>query len=222
MMHEIAHLLHQYGPVLIFAVIAVECAGVILPGETVLITASLYASHGHINIFLVVALAAAGAIAGNVAGYLLGRLLGETLLARHGWRVGLTARRLALGRYLFARHGGKMVFFSRFAAVLRSFAGLLAGANLMRWRYFLLWTVIGGIAWPATIGFAVFLLGNAAKRLSGPASIVFGVLAAGCILGAILLARRNEERLTEAALHWQRCTSERQRAERQAAEGRWT
>jgi membrane protein DedA with SNARE-associated domain len=203
-MHGIAHLLHHYGPALIFGVLTLECAGVILPGETVLITASLYASHGHISILLVVGLASSGAIAGNLLGYGIGRYLGETVLVRHGPRIGLTARRLALGRYLFARHGGKMVFFSRFAAVLRSFAALLAGANLMAWRPFLLWTVVGGIVWPCLIGFSVFLLGNAAKNLSGPASVVFGVTAAGAIVTALILAKRNEGRLTEAALRWER------------------
>jgi membrane protein DedA with SNARE-associated domain len=105
---------------------------------------------------------------------------------------------------MFARHGGKMVFFSRFAAILRSFAALLAGANLMQWRPFLLWSIAGGIAWPSTTGFVVFLLGNAAKRLSGPASVVFGITAVAAILVALFLARRNEDRLTEAALQWER------------------
>jgi membrane protein DedA with SNARE-associated domain len=203
-MHTIMHLLHHYSYALIFGVIALECAGIVLPGETVLITAALYAAHGHLNILLVVASAAAGAITGNIGGYFLGRLLGETLLVRYGWRIGLTNRRLALGRYMFARHGGKMVFFSRFGAILRSFSALLAGANLMRWRPFLLWSIAGGIAWPACSGFGVFLLGNAAKRLSGPASIAFGITAVVAILVGLFLARRNEDRLTEAALQWER------------------
>jgi membrane protein DedA with SNARE-associated domain len=204
MMHIVGHLLHQYGPALILAAITLECAGLVLPGETVLITASLYASHGHISILLVVGLAVCGAVLGNLVGYAIGRRLGETLLARHGPRIGLTPRRLALGRYMFARHGGKMVFFSRFVAVLRSFAALLAGANLMPWRGFLFWTVAGGIAWPSLVGFGVFMLGNAAKRLSGPAGIAFGVTAAAAIIAGLILARRNEGRLTEAALQWER------------------
>jgi membrane protein DedA with SNARE-associated domain len=204
MMHTLMHLLHHYSYALIFGVLLFECAGLILPGETVLITAALYASHGHLNIFLVVGSAACGAVLGNVGGYVLGRFVGETLLARHGWRIGLNGRRLALGRYMFARHGGKMVFFSRFAAILRSFAALLAGANLMPWRPFLLWSIAGGVAWPSLSGFGVFLLGNAAKRLSGPASIAFGLTAAAAILVGLILARRNEDRLTEAALRWER------------------
>jgi membrane protein DedA with SNARE-associated domain len=203
-MHTIGHLLHQYSYALIFGIIALECAGIILPGETVLVTASLYAAHGHLNILLVLASAAAGATLGNVVGYTLGRLVGQRVLAQHGWRIGLNDRRLALGRYMFALHGGKMVFFSRFAAVLRSFTAVLAGANLMAWRPFLLWSVAGGIVWPCVTGSVVFALGNAARQLSGPASIVFGLVAAIVVLIALVLARRNEDRLTEAALHWER------------------
>ncbi len=204
MMHTIGHLLHQYSYALIFAIIALECTGIILPGETVLVTAALYASHGHLSILLVLVSAAAGATAGNIAGYALGRQVGQRVLALHGWRIGLNDRRLALGRYMFARHGGKMIFFSRFAAILRSFAALLAGANLMPWRPFLLWSLAGGIAWPCVTGTVVFVLGSEARRLSGPASIVFGIVAALVILVVLVLARRNEDRLTEAALHWER------------------
>ena len=204
MIHVLVGLLHHYGYALIFGVITLECAGIVLPGETVLITAALAAVHGHLSIVLVLASASAGAMAGNMLGYILGRLIGERLLARHGWRMGLSARRLALGRYLFARHGGKMIFFSRFVAILRSFAALLAGANLMPRRPFLLWSLAGAIAWPCVTGSAIFALGNAARRLSGPAGIAFGSAAAMVILAALILARRNEGRLTEAALQWER------------------
>ena len=204
MMHTMMHLLHQYSYALIFGVITLECAGIILPGETVLITAALYASHGHLSIVLVLASAAAGAMLGNLIGYSIGRLVGQRVLASHGWRIGLTDRRLTLGRYMFALHGGKMIFFGRFAAILRSFAALLAGANLMPIRPFLLWSLAGAIAWPSVTGLVVFALGNAARRLSGPAGIVFGLVAASVILVALILARRNEDRLTEAALRWER------------------
>lgn len=203
-MHTIQHLLHQYGYALIFGVIALECAGVILPGETVLLAASLFAAHGHLSILLVIACAATGAILGGLLGYALGLLLGHRILARHGWRIGLNARRLALGRFLFARHGGKVVFFCRFAAVLRSFSGILAGASDMRFRPYLAWCVAGGIAWPALYGYGTFLLGNAARRLSGPANIAFVSLAVIAILVVLVFARRNEERLTEEALRWER------------------
>jgi membrane protein DedA with SNARE-associated domain len=203
MLQTAYHLLHLYGYPLIIGMIALECAGLLVPGETVLLAASLFASHGHLNIFLVVASACLGAVIGNLAGYGLGRLLGHTLLAHYGGRVGLTRPRLAVGRYLYALHGGKMVFFGRFGVILRSFSPVLAGANDMPARPFFWWTVAGGIAWPSIHGFGAYLLGNAAKRVSGPASFAFGITAVVAIALVIWFARRNEHHLTAAALRWE-------------------
>jgi len=205
-MHSFHHLLHVYGYPVITLVVALECAGLILPGETMLVAASLAASHGHLKIGFVVLAAASGAIVGNMIGFWLGRVLGNQVLAKYGWRVGLNARRLALGRYMYARHGGKMVFLCRFAAVLRSFSGLLAGANAMPWRPFLLWSVLGGLAWSGGIGFGAFWLGNKAKALTGTTSIAFGVATLAVIGLALYLAHRNEHRLTEEALAWERAS----------------
>jgi membrane protein DedA with SNARE-associated domain len=203
MLQTAYHLLHHYGYPLIIAMIGLECAGLLVPGETVLLAASLFASHGHLNIFLVVASASLGAILGNFAGYGVGRLLGHTLLAHYGTRIGLTRARLAVGRYLYALHGGKMVFFGRFGVVLRSFSPVLAGANDMPVRPFVWWTIAGGVAWPSIHGFGAYLLGNAAKRVSGPASIAFGLTAVAAIALVIWFARRNEHHLTAAALRWE-------------------
>jgi membrane protein DedA with SNARE-associated domain len=203
MLHSFYHLLHLYGYPLIILMIALECSGLLVPGETLLLAASLLASRGHLNIFLVVASASLGAILGNFCGYALGRLLGHTLLAHYGGRIGLTKPRLAVGRYLYALHGGKMVFFGRFGVVLRSFSPVLAGANDMPVRPFFWWTVAGGVAWPSIHGFGAYMLGNAAKRVSGPASIAFGLTAVVAILLVIWFARRNEHHLTAAALRWE-------------------
>jgi membrane protein DedA with SNARE-associated domain len=203
MLHTAYHLLHLYGYPLITVMIALECAGLLVPGETVLLAASLFASHGHLNIYLVVTAAAIGALIGNMVGYYLGRLLGHTVLARHGRRVGLTPARLAVGRYLYALHGGKMVFLGRFGVILRSFSPLLAGANDMRLRPFFWWSLAGAIAWPSVHGFGAFLLGNAAKHISGPASIAFGITAAIGIALIIWFAHRNEHHLQAAARRWE-------------------
>jgi membrane protein DedA with SNARE-associated domain len=205
-MHTLFHLLHVYGYPVITVLVTLECAGLVVPGETLLVAAALAAAHGHLKIGLVVAAAAAGAILGNLIGFGIGRVLGHKVLETQGWRIGLNARRLALGRYMYARHGGKMVFLCRFAAVLRSFSGLLAGANAMRWRAFVLWSVVGGVVWACVIGFGVFWLGNKAKSLTGTASLAFAVVVVGLIGLALYFARRNEHRLTEQALAWERAS----------------
>jgi membrane protein DedA with SNARE-associated domain len=83
----------------------------------------------------------------------------------------------------------------------------------MPWRSFLLWTVVGGIAWATTIGFGAFWLGNKAKQLTGTASLAFAAGTIALIALIIYLARRNEHRLTEQALAWERASA---RCEREA------
>jgi membrane protein DedA with SNARE-associated domain len=210
-MHMFSHLMHSYGYPLLHAygypavtgMIALECAGLIVPGETLMLAAALMASRGHLNIWLVLLAAALGAVIGNVAGFGIGRWLGHGVLARFGPRIGLTERRLALGRYLFACHGGKMVFFGRFGTGLRSFSSVLAGANDMAFKPFMIWSIAGAIAWPSLHCLTVFLMGKAAERLSGPASVLFGITALVAIVMVLWLAKRSEGRLTEAALRWQ-------------------
>jgi membrane protein DedA with SNARE-associated domain len=201
MIHFAHHMLHQYGYGVITLAIAVECAGLLFPGETIFFGSAIYASTtGHLNIGWIILAAIAGAVLGNLAGFCLGRVIGARVLARYGWRIGLTERRLALGRYLFRQHGGKVVFFSRFVSVLRSFNALLAGASAMPWQNFLAWTVAGGIAWPCLHGMFAYLLGDAASRLSGRLQIALGVVTVAVVIGILRFLKKNELRLEEVAM----------------------
>ncbi len=205
MMHLADHLLREYGYGVITLAVAIECAGLLFPGETVFFGAAIYASTTHhIGIVPVIAAAACGAILGNLAGFAIGRLIGAPVLARHGWRVGLSARRLALGRYLFRVHGGKVVFFCRFVSVLRSFNALLAGASAMPFPAFLAWTLAGGIAWPTVHGLFGYALGDAARRMSGPFQLVLAVLTVGVVVWVLRFVKRNECRLEEMAMRSER------------------
>jgi membrane protein DedA with SNARE-associated domain len=201
MMHFADHLLREYGYGVITLAIAIECAGLLFPGETIFFGSAVYASTTHhLSIFLIIGAAIVGATIGNFIGFAIGRLIGARLLGRHGCRIGLTQRRLALGRYLFRRHGGKVVFFSRFVSVLRSFNPLLAGASEMPIRAFVCWTIVGGIAWPCIHGGFAYALGNTARRLSGPFQIALGL---AVVLGVVFILRfikQNETRLEELAL----------------------
>jgi membrane protein DedA with SNARE-associated domain len=208
MMHFADHLLREYGYGVITVALAVECAGILFPGETIFFCSAVYASTTHhMNIVAIVAAAIAGAIIGNLIGFALGRLIGAHLLTRYGCRIGLTRRRMALGRYLFRQHGGKVVFLSRFVSVLRSFNALLAGASDMPTRNFLFWTIIGGIAWPIAHGTFAYLLGNTARNLSSPLQVALGLAVVAAVVLVLRFVRRNETRLEELALqseHYER------------------
>ena len=193
------HLIATYGYVAVAAIIALESMGVPVPGETVLVIASLIASRHHLNIGGVIAAAAAGAMAGDNIGYWVGREFGYRLLLRYGSYLGLTTRRIKLGQYLFMRHGGKVVFFGRFVAVLRVLAAFLAGMNRMDWRTFLYANAAGAVVWSCTVGIAAYTLGRAVLHVTGPLGISLLALAALTLVGGVLFLRRHEAELEEKA-----------------------
>ncbi len=199
-LHGLEHLLHDYGYLTIFVGIMLESLGLPLPGESLMIAAAIYAATTHqLDILVLVSAAAAGAICGDQIGYVIGRWVGYPALKRFGTRLGLTEERFELGRYLFHRYGGRIVFFGRFVAFLRTFAALLAGANKMPWHSFLVWNALGGIGWTSLYGFGAYLLGDAAKKVSGPIGIAMAAVGGVAILSALIFVKRNESRLMDQA-----------------------
>jgi membrane protein DedA with SNARE-associated domain len=175
-----------YGYLAIFLIVAMESAGIPMPGETVLITAAILAGQGTLRIYGVIGAAAAGAIIGDNCGYWVGREFGFPLLYRYGHYIHLDERRLKLGQYLFLKHGGKVVFFGRFVAVLRAFAAFLAGVNRYNWEEFFLYNAAGGIVWATIFGLGGFWLGRAFEHYARPVAVAALIAA---VIGAVLAAR---------------------------------
>jgi membrane protein DedA with SNARE-associated domain len=182
-------LIQVYGPWIIFGIIALESAGVPLPGETILVAAALLAATTHqIDITVVVIAAAAGAIVGDGIGYTVGRRFGMPLLRRYGRYIRLDENRLLIGRYLFFRYGNAVVFFGRFVAVLRMFAALLAGANSMPAGRFFFFNITGGVCWACLFGFGAHAIGYEIYKISDTLSLVsLGLfIAAGLALSIVI------------------------------------
>jgi len=186
------HLLHAYGYAAIFAVIALENVGLPVPGETILITSGIFAATTHeLNVLGIVIAAAVAAFGGSVAGFMLGRY-GERHVLH---RLGLDERDLRLGRYLFQRFGGRVVFVARFIAFLRSLAGLLAGANDMPLKRFLIASGLGALAWATSFGLAAYALGREIEILSARAAVALGILVLLAAIAGLRFLRRNRARL---------------------------
>jgi membrane protein DedA with SNARE-associated domain len=196
----IQHLLVSYGYLAVFALVLFESAGIPLPGETALIAAAVYAGTQHkMNIGLVIAAAAGGAMLGDNLGFWIGRKLGRAILAKYGHRIGLDQRKLDLAEYLFMRHGGKIVFFGRFVALLRALTAILAGASQFQPLKFLFYNAAGGIVWAALFGSGGYLLGKSMASVSGP--LGWGALTVACVGGFLLWRyfKSNEDRLLNDA-----------------------
>ncbi|MEA3034742.1 MAG: hypothetical protein QOH04_501 [Sphingomonadales bacterium] len=194
------HLIQVYGLWALFALVLLESAGIPLPGETALISAALYAGATHrFTLPAVILVAFAAAVIGDGCGYALGRTVGLRALVRHGRRVGMTPQRLRIGEYLFLRHGGKIVFFGRFVALLRVLAAILAGANRMAWPRFAAMNALGGLCWSAFFAGGAFLLGDRMRRLEAPLALALLAVVAGLALLGAWTVRRQEERLLARA-----------------------
>lgn len=199
-MHIISALVAQHGYWVVAAVVALESLGVPLPGETALVSTAIYAGSTHeLNIWILIAATAAGAIAGDNVGFWIGREYGRAFVVRYGHLVRLNEKRMHLGQFLFDRHGGKVVFFGRFVALLRVVAALLAGINCMEWRRFLLFNALGGFVWATLFGLGGYLFGRELQQLEGPLAVVSVAIAAVAFLAAMWFMRRREASLHDEA-----------------------
>jgi membrane protein DedA with SNARE-associated domain len=120
--------------------------GMVLPGETALLVAGVFAQHGKLNLWLMIVLAAAAAITGDSVGYQFGKRFGPGLRrSRLGVWVG--EHRWAVADGFLLRHGGKAVFLGRLTALFRALVPSMAGMSGMRYRTFLAWNAAGGLIW---------------------------------------------------------------------------
>jgi len=196
----IAQLVQTYGYWAVFLAVGLESLGVPLPGETTLIAAALFAGATHrLSLVYLVIVASVAAVVGDNLGYLLGRGGGYRLLRRYGHRVHVDETKLKVGRYLFDRHGGGVVFTGRFITVLRTYAAFLAGTNLMSWRRFLLYNAAGGILWAALVGAGAYLLGAAVHRVSTVVTVAGGVLLVVIVVALTFYLRRHMKRFERKA-----------------------
>jgi membrane protein DedA with SNARE-associated domain len=190
---NVEHWVQVAGYPLLFLIVMGESSGAPVPGETALITASILASRGKLQIELVIVLAAAAAIVGDNIGYVIGRKGGRWLLERPGRFYRQRRQVLETGEPFFERHGPKAVFFGRFILGLRVWASWLAGATRMEWRSFVLWNALGGICWATVIGLLSYYLGHAAGDAVKTFGL-YGLAAAALAIATAVFAHRRHRR----------------------------
>jgi membrane protein DedA with SNARE-associated domain len=139
--------LNQFGYWAVLFLVLVEDFGIPVPGETVLIAASVYAGAGRLNVVVVGLVGFAAAFTGDNIGFAIGHFGGRALILRWGRYVRLTEERLAHAEAFFRRHGGWIITAARFIEVLRQANGIVAGISGMRWRRFVAFNALGAALW---------------------------------------------------------------------------
>ncbi|MFD5418616.1 DedA family protein [Streptomyces sp. NPDC127069] len=179
---------------LVGLVIGLESLGIPLPGEIILVSAALLASQqGHIDPVVLGLCAIAGAIVGDSIGYAIGRRGGKPLLEKLGRRFPkhFGPDQVAVAERSFDRWGMWAVFFGRFVALLRIFAGPLAGVLRMPYWRFLIANVLGGVLWAGGTTAVIYTVGIVAepwlKRFSWLALVA--ALLLGLVVTLVVRAR---------------------------------
>jgi membrane protein DedA with SNARE-associated domain len=195
-----SHLVSSYGYYAVGLLILLECVGVPLPGEAILIAAGTYAGQSHkLSIWLIFVIASFSAIVGFGISFWIGVKGGYPLLRKYGRYIHINEGEMKVGRYIFDRYGGGVVFFGRFVAVLRTYAAFLAGTNRMSWRKFLIFNGAGGVAWAALWSFLSYSVGSTLKKASAVIDYAIGGAAVVLVVAAILFVRHHSKRIMAKA-----------------------
>ncbi len=159
-LESIQEIAHQYGYGAVFFGILLENMGIPLPGETITLVGGFLAGNDELNVWLVLLSAIAGAIVGDSCGYWIGRWGGWPFLLRLCKIFRIQEEQIAEGRRQFSENAAKAVFLGRFIALLRIFAGPLAGIAQMPYRQFLLYIAAGAALWASVMVGVSFFIGQ--------------------------------------------------------------
>lgn len=149
--------------------------GFFLPGDSLLVTAGLFAARGDLNIATLIPCLIIAAIVGNATGYLIGHKAGHALYSRPN---SLLFRREHLIRThaFYERHGGKTIILAQFMPIVRTFAPVVAGAADMTYRRFAAFNVVGAGLWISSMCLTGFFLGRAIPDLEKRIHLVVAVV----------------------------------------------
>ncbi|NEP00403.1 MAG: DedA family protein [Symploca sp. SIO2E9] len=189
-LETIQEIAQQYGYWAVFGGIALESAGIPLPGETITLVGGFLAGSGELNYWIVLGSAIAGAVIGDNCGYWVGKVGGWSFLLQVGRWFRFTEEQLSQVKAEFSENAAKAVFFGRFVALLRIFAGPMAGIAEMPYPQFLLCNFAGGALWASVMVSLSFFCGRLVP-LEELASWMtqFAIVALGIFIASIVIPR---------------------------------
>jgi membrane protein DedA with SNARE-associated domain len=199
--HSLEPTLRHWGYLGVAVILLLENIGLPVPGETMLIAASLYAATGQLNIVLVGVIAVLASTAGSAIGYAIGEFGGRPLAERYGKYVFLTPERLDKTHDFFNRRGALVVLLGRFVEGVRQAVGVIAGISEMTFPRFLTFTLIGSVLWVATWATVGEVAGDHITTISHYATYVaLGIAVVVVLLVARAIAKaRNKSRTPDVA-----------------------
>jgi len=154
-------IISQYGIItyiILFLVIFAETGLVLtpfLPGDSLLFTLGAFSAQNFLNIFVIWILLMFAAVLGDTVNYWIGHTFGEKVFEGR-----IKPEHMNKTKEFYAKHGKKTIILARFIPIVRTFAPFIAGIGAMNYKEFLLYNIVGGIAWVSMFLWSGFFLGN--------------------------------------------------------------
>jgi membrane-associated protein len=160
-------LIDWVGVLLVCVIVFIETGffvGFFLPGDSLLVTAGVFAAAGHLNVVALLTLVPLCAIVGDQIGYWIGRKAGEALYRRPDSFV-FRRRHLDSAHAFYEKYGGKTVILARFVPVIRTFCPPVAGAAKMPYSRYFAFDIAGGILWVGSMTLGGYFLGKSVPNI---------------------------------------------------------
>lgn len=167
-------LIESFGYLGLFLIVFAESGlffGFFLPGDSLLLTAGLFAYKGLLNIWVLLPLLFVAAVLGDNVGYWFGRKTGPPLFNREE-SLFFKRKNLLAAKAFYEKHGGKTIVLARFMPFIRTFAPIVAGAVEMDYRRFMFFNLFGGLLWAIGVTLAGYFLGGLFEQMFGSADVL--------------------------------------------------
>lgn len=161
-LHNLQELIRWGGYVGLSLIIFAETgifAGFFLPGDSLIVTAGLFAGKGDLNVWILFLLLTIMAIAGDAVGYWFGRVTGPKIFIKEN-SLFFSKKHIVHAQRLYEKYGGKIIIIARFMPIVRTFAPIVAGVGNMPYKKFAFYNIIGGVAWIGSMLSIGFFLGR--------------------------------------------------------------
>lgn len=199
--YNVQGLIQSGGTLMICSIVFVETGlfvGFFLPGDSLLVTAGVFAGAGQLTLASLLLPVSLCAIAGDQLGYFIGRKAGASLYRREDSRF-FKRKHLERTHEFYEKHGAKAVIIARFVPIIRTFCPPVAGAAKMRYARYLLFDVFGGVFWVCGMVLTGYALGKKIPNIQGKIHWVIAVVIVISLIPAVVEAIRIRRREKQAS-----------------------
>jgi membrane-associated protein len=199
-LYDVQGLIQWGGTLLVCTIVFIETGlfvGFFLPGDSLLVTAGIFAAAGQLPLASLLALVTLCSIAGDQLGYWIGRKAGNALYRRPDSFV-FRKKHLERAHEFYEKYGTKTIIIARFVPIVRTFCPPVAGAARMSYPRYLTFDILGGILWVDGLILGGYFLGSVVPNIGQRIHYVIAVVVFLSLLPAIIGALRARGQLRKA------------------------